>query len=67
MVIYDLHSYLIDVGFGGLLRLNRLIGGMSILEVDIDEITVVIGEDCFCLIALFVRSTLQLANETRSG
>ena len=47
MVIYDLHSYLIDVGFGGLLRLNRLIGGVSILEVDVDEITVVIDEYCF--------------------
>ena len=46
MIMAYLHSYLMDVGFEGLIGLYLLDGGESLLELYISDITIVISGYC---------------------
>ena len=67
VVMPNLHFYFLAVGLKVRPGLNRLVRVEDHLEVDIAEITVVVGEDCCCMVELIDRSSIYLGNETRCG
>ena len=64
MIIPYLDSYMMDVGLLLPLVLGSLFVCEDLLEVYIQNITVVICEDHLCVVLLIGRSDLQLGNKS---
>ena len=62
-----LDSYLLSVIIKRLLGLDGILGGEVLLEVYIQQVTVMIHENCFRMVELLGRYGIQFGNEAWSG